>query len=160
MPWALLLDARVLLGIALAATGLYAAVQRLEKERVKAEYAQFRADVETEAAKAKVRNAQEAARQAQNAQEVLSDLQSRYAALNARYRVLRANASSRPVPALSEAAPILSACPGEPSQSDASARFLGEVESRVTAILEKGDGEIAKYVQLWKQQEKNSANPL
>ena len=52
-----LLDLRVLLGIALIATGVYAKIQTVRMEEAKAELAQFRADVESEAAKAKVANA-------------------------------------------------------------------------------------------------------
>lgn len=156
---ALLTDLRFWLAAALVATGLYAAVQRLAKEQVKAEYAQFRADVESEAAAARVRAAQEAARHAQNAQETLDALQTRYDALNARYRVLRSSAGSGPVPSLSSAAPSLAACPGSPDQPDPAARFLAEVEGRVAAVLEAGDRELAKYRELWELQEKNSGTP-
>jgi hypothetical protein len=156
MPWALLLDLRVWLGAALVATGIYAKVQNLEKQQAQTDLAQFRADVESEAAKAKVAAAQDEARKAKNAQEVLSDLQTRYDALNARYRVLRTSAGSSPVPSLSSAAPSLGSCTGSPSQPDANARFLAEVESRVTAILEAGDRELAKYRELWELQLRNS----
>ena len=57
MPWTLLLDLRVLLGVALIAVGIYAKVQSVRVQQIQAEYAQFRADVESEAAKAQVRNA-------------------------------------------------------------------------------------------------------
>lgn len=156
MPWALLLDPRVLLGIALIATGLYAAVQRLQKEHVEAEYAQFRADVESEAAKAKVSAAQESLRRSENAQEVVSDLQNRYAALNARYRVLRANSGGSPVPAVPSASAGAQTCPsGQPHAA------LGHVpEGACLAAIEAGDRELAKYRELWRLQEKNSANRL
>lgn len=156
-PWTLLLDIRVWLAAALIATGLYAAVQRLEKETVKTEFAKFRADTESEEAKAKVAAAQEAARRSQNAQEVLGDLQTRYVALNARYRVLRDGSDRSPVPSLSSAASSLGSCP---EGADANARFLAEVESRVTAILEAGDGEIAKYLELWELQLRNSGSAI
>lgn len=58
MPWALLLDYRAWLVAAIAGLAIYAAVQRLEKEQAKAEFAKFRADVQSEAAKAKVKAAQ------------------------------------------------------------------------------------------------------
>src|SRR4051812_27241787 len=133
MPW-WLLDYRVWLVAAVVASGGYAAVQRLEKEHVQAEFAQFRADVESEAAKAKVRAAQETARQALAAQGVLSALQTRYDALNARYDGLRKRPGSPgSVPSLSTAAPSLEACPGVTSQPDSNARFLAEIESRVIA---------------------------
>jgi multidrug efflux pump subunit AcrA (membrane-fusion protein) len=157
VPWSLLLDLRVLLGIALIATGVYAKVQTVRMEEAKAEYAQFRADVESEAAKAKVAAAQESLRQAQAAQEVLSDLQTRYAALNARYGRLRASSGSGPVPSLSAAAPSLGSCP---DGADAAARLLAEVESLVIPILEEGDRELAKYGELWELQQKNSLRGL
>lgn len=162
MPWLVLLtDLRVWLAAALIATGLYAAVQRLGWQSCKAEFSQFRADIESEAAKAKVKAAQDEARHAQAAQEVLDDLQTRYAALSARYSRLRANSGSpNTVPSLSSAAQVLSTCAGESGQSDANARFLAEVESRVTAITEAGDREIAKYRELWELQLKNSGSSI
>ena len=160
MWMSLLLDIRVWLGAALVVVGIFAKVQTVRVAEIKAEYAQFRADVESEAAKAKVRHAQEAARQAQNAQEVLSDLQTSYAALNARYRVLRTSAGSSPVPALSSAAASLGSCPGSDVKPDANARFLAEVEIRVTEILEVGDRELAKYRELWELQLRNSGSSI
>ena len=153
MPWALLLDLRVLLGIALVATGIYAKVQTVRMEQAKAEFAQFRADVESEAAKSKVAAAQEAARQAQNAQEVLSDLQARNAALNARYeRLRRTSAGSIPVPTVSSPTASPSPISGSPQESDADARCV--------AVLETADREIAKYRELWELQLRNSLRPL
>ena len=160
MPWALLLDLRVILGAALVVTAIYAKVQSVRVDQCKAEYAQFRADVESEAAKAKVAAAQEAARRALHAQEVLSDLQARYDALNARYSRLRTSSGSGTVPALASAAPSLGSCPSDTSQPDANARFLAEVEGRVTAILEEGDRELAKYRELWQLQLKNSGSSI
>lgn len=158
MPWTLLLDYRAWLVAAIVALGIYAAVQRLEKERVKVEFAQFRADVESEAAKAKVRAAQEATRQAQHAQEALDDLTTRNAALSARYERLRhANASSDPVPGLSSAAASLGACRGEPSQPDPAIGLLDQIEERVLAVLAKGDTEIAKLVELYRLEQANAA---
>jgi len=110
-------------------------------EEAKAELSQFRADVESEAAKAKVAAAQEGRRQALAAQEVLSDLQTRYVALNARYRVLRTSSGSGPVPPLSGPAPSPSPVAIGPVESDADARCL--------AVLEEGDRELAKYRELW-----------
>jgi len=149
MPWALLLDLRVLLGAALVATGVYAKVQTVRMEQAKAEFAQFRADVESEAAKSKVAAAQEAARQAQAAQEVLSDLQTRNAALSARYeRLRRAQASSSPVPAVPGPAPSPGTVALGPVESDADARCV--------AVLETADREIAKYRELWELQLRNA----
>ncbi len=141
MPWTLLLDLRVLLGAALIATAIFAKVQSVRVDACKAEFAQFRADVESEAAKATVMNAQEATRQAQAATEVLSDLQTRYAALNARYHVLRTSSGSGPVPTVPTAAPSPSPVAGGAEVADANARCM--------AVLEIADREIAKYLELW-----------
>jgi len=146
---ALLLDLRVLLGAALIATGIYAKVQTVRLGQKEAEFAQFRADVESEAAKSKVAAAQEAARQAQAAEEVLSDLQVRYVALNARYRVLRSGAGSGPVPALSHPPPGVGPIAIGPVESDADARCV--------AVIEEGDRELAKFRELWELQLRNSA---
>lgn len=155
--WRIFLDLRVILAAALIATGIYAKIQSVRVDQIKAEYAQFRADVESEAAKAKVAAAQEAARQAQNAQEVLSDLQTRNAALNARYeRLRRASAGSNPVPAVPITAPSPQAC--SCGQPDAATGFVPE--GRCLAALEAGDREIAKYRELWELQIRNSANRL
>jgi hypothetical protein len=158
MPWALLLDLRVwLAGLAIGA-GIYAAVQRMEKERCQATFAQFRADVESEAAKAKVAAARREALQATNAQEALDDLQARNAALSARYERLRhAKPGSGPVPSLSDAAK--GACPerGEPGEPDPLIGLLDQVEERVIAVLAKGDDEIAKYVELYRLEQANAA---
>lgn len=140
------------------ALGGYAAVQRLGRQQVEAEFAQFRADVQAEAAAASVRAAQEAARRAQNAQETIDALQARNAALSARYKRLRdAKPSPGGVPDLSTAAPVLSSCGPKHIEPDATARFLGAVESALIGILEAGDAEIAKYVQLWALQQKNAS---
>ena len=158
MGWNLLLDLRVWLAAALIATAIYAKVQTVRMEQAKAEYAQFRADVESEAAKAKVAAAQEATRRAQNAQEVLSDLQTRYDALNARYR-LRAGPGSNPVPTLSSAATSLGSCPGDAGKSDAAAGRLDDIEARFLAVIETGDKELVKYSKLWLLEKANAKSP-
>lgn len=159
MPWAIFLDYRAWLVAAIVGLGIYAAVQRLEKENCKAEFAQFRADVESEAAKAKVKAAQEAAQQAQHAQEALDDLSTRNAALSARYERLRnSKPDSGQVPSLSSAAPSLGACRGEPNQPDPLIGRLDEIEGRFLAVLAKGDTEIAKYVELYRLEQENAAN--
>ena len=148
MPW-FLLDLRVMLAAALVAMGLYAAVQRIEKEQAKAELVQFKADVESEAAKAKVRNAQEALRQAQASEEVVSDLQTRNAALSRAYASLRrTNPGSGGVPTLPQAPPSPGACPGSPQQPDPSIGCLQAIQF--------GDEQLAKYAELWRLQEKNA----
>ena len=148
MPWSLLLDLRVILAAALVAMGIYAAVQRVEKEQAKAELAQFKADVESEAAKAKVRNAQEALRQAQASEEVVSDLQTRNAALSRAYASLRASSSGRPVPAIPQASPSPGSCPGSPQQPDPTIGCLQAIQF--------GDEQLAKFAELWRLQEKNA----
>ena len=159
MPWALLLDLRVILGAALIATAIYAKVQTVRMEQAKAEYAQFRADVESEAAKAKVAAARQEAQQAKNAQEVLSDLQTRLDAATSRYARLRARSSGDSVPALSAAATSLGSCPGDAGKPDAAARFLERTETGVIAFTERFDKELAKYVKLWQLQQKNATAP-
>ena len=148
MPWALLLDLRVLLGAALIATGIYAKVQNLEKQQAETNLAQFRADVESEAAKAKVAAAREALRHAENTTEVISGLQTDNAALRARYDRLRASAGSRTVSAIPGASGQPSACPGGTVESDTLTRCL--------AATEWGDRELAKYAELWKLWRQNA----
>ncbi len=143
MPWLLLLRSPwTYVAAAFGVLTFYAAVQHIGWQATKAEYAQFRADVESESAKAQVAAAQEVARHAQNAQEVLDDLQTRHAALGARYASLRASAGSRPVSAVPGAAPSPGACPGSAAESDALVRCL--------TAAEWGDRELAKYAELWK----------
>jgi hypothetical protein len=145
----LLMDIRVWLGAALVATGIYAKVQTVRMEEAKAEYAQFRADVESEAAKAKVVAAQEATRQAQAAQEVLSDLQTRNDALSTRYeRLRRDSARSSPVSAVPGTATSPSPVASSPVESDADARCV--------AVLEQADKELAKFRELWELQLRNA----
>ncbi len=150
MPWLLLLKSPwTWVAIAFAALAGYAAVQHIGWQASKAEYAQFRADVESEAADAKVRNAQEAARHAQNATEVLSDLQTRHDALSARYASLRARSGGSPVPTVPGAACEPSPGTGSPIQPDPAARCL--------AALQFGDEQLAKYAELWRLQKANAA---
>ena len=155
----LLLDYRAWLVAAIAGLGIYAAVQRAEKEHVKSQFAQFRADVESEAAKAKVAAARQEALQAKHAQEALDDLQTRLDRLNRAYAGLRdSKPSSRPVPRLSSAATVLSACPGVAGQPDPTIAALDGIEERVLAVLAEGDREIAKYVELYRLEQANAAN--
>jgi len=151
VPW-WLLDYRVWLVAALSAVSLYAATQKIAKEHAQAELAQFRADVESEAAKAKVAAAQQEALQAQHSEEVVSDLQTRLDAANARYASLRARSSGSPMPALPDAPASPGSCPRSPEQPNALAGCL--------QALQWGDGELAKYAELWKLQQKNSLRPL
>jgi hypothetical protein len=159
MPWLVLLRSPwTWVALAFVALAGYAAVQHIGWKSCQADYAQFRADVESEAAKAKVRNAQEAASQAQHAQESLDDLQARNATLAAAYERLRhAKPGGRPVPSLSSAAPSLGACPGQSGQPDPAIGLLDQIEERVLAVLAKGDAEIAKYVELYRLEETNAA---
>ena len=161
MPWALLLDLRVLLGIALIAVGVYAKIQTVRMEEIKAEYAQFRADVESEAAKAKVAAARQEALQATHATEALDALQGRLNAVSMAYRRLRdANATSRLLPSLSQAASSLGSCPGNDGKPDAVTRRLEQIEAAITGVLEIGDTEIGKAVEHWQLQLRNSGSAL
>jgi uncharacterized protein YukE len=143
--------------LAMLGLGAWGGLQSLRLRECKAEFAQFRADTERLGAEAKVRAAQELAQHAQHAQEALDDLQTRHDALSARYASLSARPGGRRVPSLPDAAPSLSTCPGKPDQPEPVAGFLAQVEGRVTAILEAGDREIAKYVELWKLEQANAA---
>jgi uncharacterized protein YukE len=159
MPWLLILRSPwTWVGLAMLGLGAWGGLQSLRLRECKAEFAQFRADTERLGAEAKVRAAQELAQHAQHAQEALDDLSSRNAALSASYERLRTlNSTGRRMPRLPDAAPSLSACPGKPDQPEPVAGFLAQVEGRVTSILEAGDREIAKYVELWKLEQRNSA---
>ena len=149
MGWSLLLDLRVLLAGALIATGLYAAVQRVEKEHVQAEFAQFKADVESEAAKAKVAAARTEALQATHAQEALDGLQTRLDAVSVAYKRLQhASPGSSTVSSIPSAPEVTVSIPGSPPESDTLARCI--------STLEWGDKELAKYAELWRLQEKNA----
>ena len=153
MPWlALLTDLRVWLAAALIATGIYAKVQTVRLEQEKAEFAQFRADVESEAAKSKVAAAREALRHAENTTEVISGLQIDNASLRARYDRVRASAASRPVPAISCPAAGPGPGTGNAPESDPPPRCL--------AVMEAGELEIAKYKRLWELQLRNSGSAL
>lgn len=152
MPWTLLLDYRAWLAVAFAALAVYAAVQRAEKQHAKSELAQYRAEVESEAAKAKVRAAQEAAQQAQHAQEALDDLQARNDAVSAAYERLRhAKPRSSPVPSVPATPEVPSPIAVDPVESDADARCV--------AVLEVADRELAKYAELWRLEQANSTKP-
>ena len=150
MPWLALLTNRwtwIIAAFALCCAAV--GVQTMRLKLVQAEYATFQAAVAKEAADAKVKAAQVVAQQALAAQEVLSDLQTRHDALSARYASLRARSGSSPVPALPGAAPSPSPVAGGSIESDADARCV--------AVLETADREIAKYVELWRLEKKNSA---
>ena len=121
-------------------------------DEAKAEFAQFRADVESEAAKASIAAARTALRQAENTTEVISDLQARNAALRARYDGLRASAGSGLLPTVPAAAPSTSPVAGSPLQPDAASRCL--------AAIRWGDEEIAKFRELWLLQLRNAGVAL
>ena len=149
MGWSLLLDLRVLLAGALIATWLYAAVQRVEKEKVQAEFAQFKADVESEAAKAKVAAARTEALQATHAQEALDGLQTRLDAVSVAYKRLQhASPGSSTVSSIPSAPEVTVSIPGSLEQPDPP---LGCLQA-----LEWGDRELSKYAELWRLQEKNA----
>jgi hypothetical protein len=157
MPWLLLRSPWTWVLVAFAGLVFYAALQHIGWASCRAEFAQFRVDTERLGNEAKAKAAQEVASQAQHAKEARDDLQARNAALGASYERLRhASSGGRRVQSLSGAASSLSACPGKPDQPDTAAGFLAQVEGRVTAILEAGDREIAKYVELWKLEQANA----
>lgn len=158
MPWALLLDYRAWLAVAFAALAVYAAAQRAGKEHYKAELAQYRADVESEAAKDKVRAAREAAQQALNAQGAIDDLQARNAALSAAYERLRhAKPRSSPVPAVPAAPAVLGPVARSDVESDADARCVAKSEAIILGVLEAGDKELAKFTELYRLEQANAA---
>lgn len=148
MPWGLLLDWRVWVAAAVAALVFYAASQHIGWQASKAEFAQFQANTEKLAAEAKARNAQEAAQQARNAQEALDDLQTRHTALSSRYASLRPRPGGSGVPQAGAGPALAVPGAGGSVESDADARCL--------AALEWGDGELAKYAELWRLQEKDA----
>ena len=156
MPWLLILRSPwTWTALAFAAIGIYAAAQHMLYVNCRADFAQFRADVQAATAKAEAQNALERARLSANAAEAVNDLQTRLDRADARYASLRAKSGgSGSLPALSSAASSLSACPA--GQPDAATRFLGSVESEVTRILEAGDRELAKYRELWALEIKNA----
>ena len=143
----------ILFGILLAAVG----IQELRVRSVKSDFATYRTAIEKQVAANKLAAAQEASRMAHNATKALDDLQVRLTALAARYKRLRDSRSTPPVPALSDSASLFGSCPGNPSQSDTAARLLEEVERRVTEVLQQGDSELAKYVELYELNKRNSS---
>ena len=153
MPWLLILRSPwTYAAAALVAMGAYAAVQHIGWKLEKANFAQFRAQVASEAAEAEARNAHVALQQELNTQEAIDDLQTRYAALNARYASLRQSASpsGSPVPALP--GPSATPSPGPTGQPDAAARCVADAQ----AVLELGDRELAKYRELWELERKQA----
>lgn len=151
MIWLLANWRAVAISILIAIPAGYAAVTKIRLEHVKAQYAQYRAEVAATAAEAEVRTAQVVAEHAHNAQEVLDDLQTRNTALAARYQRLRdAGTGGRIVPAVSVAAAIVAAEPA--GQPDAAARCVAET----LAVLELGDRELAKYRELWELGQRNT----
>jgi hypothetical protein len=142
----------VLFGILLAAVG----IQELRVRSVKSDFATYKSAIEKQVAANKLEAAQEASRMAHNATKALDELQVRLTDLSARYKRLRDSRSTPPVPALSDAASLFGSCPGNPSQPDTASRRLGEVEAEIAGVLETGDREIAKYVELWKLQQRNA----
>lgn len=122
------------------------AVQTGRISLLKSEYAKEKAE----------RTAQEAterARIAQNSTEALDALQSRYAALESRYRVLRSKPAA---PSLVEATGILQTCPGESGKPNPAVGQVERLEAGIERLVEFGDREISKYVELWELQQRNS----
>lgn len=152
----LLLNWRTYVAVAFLLLGAYAGCQHIELEHTRSQFVEFRADTERVAAEAKVKNAQEQVRLQQNAAEALDALQSRFNQLDTKYRSLRAGTGSGTVPALSTAAPIIGTCPRNTEQPNTFARRLDQVEIAILGILEVGDKELAKYVELWNLEKENT----
>lgn len=141
-----------LFGVMLAAIG----VQELRVRWIKSDFEAYRVEIERQVAQNRLQNAQEQARIERNGKEALDALQTRYAALNARYRVLRKSSSAPRVPSAVEALGIAQSCPGEPDKPNPAVGQVERLERGVEEILEFGDREIAKYVELWKLQQENA----
>jgi hypothetical protein len=141
----------ILFGILLAAIG----IQELRVRSVKSDFATYKSAIERQVEANKLAAAQERARMAHNATKALDDLQARLDSVRRSYRVLRDSRSAPAVPALSDASSLFGSCPGNPSQPDTASRRLAEIEAAIAGVLETGDGEIAKYVELWKLQQRN-----
>lgn len=141
----------LLLGL-LAAIGL----QEVRVRLIKSAHESYVASIEKQVAENKVQNALEQARIERNGKEALDALTTRYAALNARYRVLRDSRSAPPVPSAADAIGIAQSCPGIDGQPNPVAGRMESLEAGIESILEAGDREIAKYVELWKLQQENA----
>ena len=135
-------------------------VQEVRVRWIKSDFETYRVNIEKAVADNKTKAALETARMAQNASESLQALQTRLDRLNRAYSVLRKRGSAPAVPALSSAAPDLSSCPGNDGKPDALAKSLERVEEGVLGILEEGDRELSKYVELWKLQQQNAGSKL
>jgi hypothetical protein len=141
----------VVMGALLLALG----VQTGRISLLKSEHQAYKAEIERQVAENRAKAAEEASRMAHNATKALNDLQARLDAVRRSYRVLRDSRGTPAVPSLSESTGIAQSCPGEPDKPNPAVGRLAEAERGIEAILELGDREIAKYVELWKLQVEN-----
>lgn len=142
----------VLFAALLAAVG----IQELRVRSVKAEFLAYQTAIEKQVAENKTKAALETARMAHNAQKAVDDLTTRLTSLDRAYRVLRDRRSTKPVPSLAESTGIAQTCPGEPDKPNPAVGRLESLEAGIESILEAGDREIAKYIELWELQKRNA----
>jgi hypothetical protein len=152
----LLANWRLVLVAALAVAVL---IEEIRIRSIKADFSAYKVEIERQVAQNRLKNALEQARIERNGKEALDALTNRYAALNARYRVLRQSSSAPRVPSAVEALGIVQSCPGKPDQPNPAVGQVERLERGVEEILEFGDREIAKYVELWKLQNQNATVP-
>jgi hypothetical protein len=149
--WRLVLIGTLMLGIG---------IQEVRIRWVKSDFQTYQLNIEKQVADNKTKAALETARMAQNASDSLQALQTRLDRVNRAYSLLRKRGGSPAVPALSSAAPDLSSCPGNDGKPDALAKSLERVEEGILGVLEEGDRELSKYVELWKLEQQNAGSKL
>jgi hypothetical protein len=145
--WRLVLIGTLMLGIG---------IQEARIRWVKSDFETYQLNIEKAVAQNRLQNAQEATRIERNGKEALDALQSRYAALNRSYKRLRDRSRTDRVPDLPATLGIAQSCPGEPGKPNPVAGQVGKLEEGIEGIIEFGDGEIAKYVELYRLQQKNA----
>lgn len=141
--------------VLIAGLALSVAVQEARVRWIKSEFQAYRLEIERQVAENKAEAALEAARMAHNARKAVDDLQTRLDSLRRSYRVLRDSRSAPAVPSLAESTGVLESCPGEPDKPNPAVGRLEQAERGIEAILEAGDREIAKYVELWRLNQAN-----
>lgn len=154
MPLALLSYWKLWLVLALlAAVG----IQELRVRSVQSQFGAYRTQIEKQVAENKTKAALETARMAHNQTKALDALQVRLTAAESRYKRLRDSRSTPAVPSLATVTGIAETCPGEPDKPNPAVGQMERIERGIEAILELGDREIAKYVELYKLQQENAA---
>lgn len=121
------------------------------------QYAVFKEETKRLGEKAEAEKIMVLAEQKRISDESSKLLEDRFADLSTRYAGLRGKPDPRrrDVPRLSEAAAAIPTCPG-PETTDV-AGLLDRLESGILGILEKGDREIAKYMELWQWAKRQEA---